>query len=215
MSEGRSTSDEAPGYPRVRARLRFTRHAPGLPASEHLITVWLGGRRFRVRDESGRSFADIVGDVTAPRGFGVAATSMEDVMDAWRASRHPRNKGATELFGDRQSGVGVVHEAGRDSWTTDATRLAPAAEQLLSNGRETTLEPSGEASYLDRACREYHFTLTGMEDGVPYTSVITWLVSGPYVLVRDVRDARISGLRARTEVIELDEEGFADEVLLP
>jgi hypothetical protein len=42
-----------------------------------------------------------------------------------------------------------------------------------------------------------------------------WLVSGPYVLVRDVCDARISGLRARTEVLELDEDGFADELLLP
>jgi len=34
-------------------------------------------------------------------------------------------------------------------------------------------------------------------------------------LIRDVRDARINELWARTEVVELDEAGFADEVLLP
>jgi hypothetical protein len=39
--------------------------------------------------------------------------------------------------------------------------------------------------------------------------------SAPYVLVRGVRDVRISGLRARTEVVQLDEDGFAEDVLLP
>jgi len=202
------------GYPRVRARLRRTRHAPGLPRTESFTTIWLGGQRFRVSDELGRSYVDIVSDVIAPRGFGLAASTMEDLMDAWRAARHPRNRGATELFGDRVTGQAVVHEPGRAPWTTDVGRILPAAEQLLTSGREAELEPSGDRSYLDRPCQEYRFALAGEEEGIPYRSEVTWLVAGPYVLIRDVRDARINELWARTEVVELDEAGFADEVLL-
>ena len=214
-----SAADTGPGavagYPRVRARLRRVRHTPGVPPTEGFLTIWLGGRKFHVRDEQGRSFAEVVADVTAPRGFGVAATTMEDLMDAWRSARRPPDRGATELFGDLESGVAVVHEPRRDPWTTDVERIAPAAEQLLTNGREAALEPSGEATYLDRPCREYRSALRGEEDGVAYRSDVTWLVSGPYVLVRDVRDSRIQGLRARTEVVELEEDGFDDAMLRP
>lgn len=207
------TRAEGTRYPRVRARLRRTRHAPGVPPTEFFSTIWLGGRRFHVRDEQGRSFADVVGDVTAARGFGQAATTMEDLMDAWRPARH--HSGATELFGDLSTGVAVVREPRRDPWTTDVARIAPAAEQILTNGREATLEPSGETTYLDRSCREYRFAVTGQEDGVPYRSEVTWLVSGPYVLVRDVRDSRIQDLWARTEAVELEEDGFDDDMLRP
>jgi hypothetical protein len=86
---------------------------------------------------------------------------------------------------------------------------------LLTSGREAELEPSGERSYLDRPCQEYRFALAGEEEGIPYRSEVTWLVAGPYVLIRDVRDARIKELWARTEVVELDEAGFAEQVLLP
>jgi hypothetical protein len=42
---------------------------------------------------------------------------------------------------------------------------------------------------------------------------VNWLVSDPYLLVRDVRDSRIQDLQALTEVLELEEAGFEDEVL--
>jgi hypothetical protein len=200
-------------YPRVRARLRRTRQGPGLPPTECFTTIWLSGQRFRVRDELGRSYVDIVADVTAPRGFGLVPATMEGLMDAWSAARHPRNRGATELYGDLETGTATVHEAGRRPWTTDVARIVPAAEQLLTRGRDPALKPSGETTYLDRPCQEYRFTVDGTENGIPYRSEVNWLVSDPYLLVRDVRDSRIQDLHALTEVLELEEAGFEDEVL--
>jgi hypothetical protein len=96
--------------------------------------------------------------------------------------------------------------------TTDVARIVPAAEQLLTRGR-AALKPSGETTYLDRPCQEYRFTVDGTENGIPYRSEVNWLVSDPYLLVRDVRDSRIQDLHALTEVLELEEAGFEDEVL--
>jgi hypothetical protein len=106
-------------------------------------------------------------------------------MDAWRAAR-------TREIGVRQSSSGTWPPV-RPSSTNQAelrgppmSRILPAAEQLLTGGREAELEPSGERSYLDRPCQEYRFALAGREEGIPYRSEVTWLVAGPYVLVRDV-----------------------------
>jgi|HubBroStandDraft_6_1064221.scaffolds.fasta_scaffold19615_6 hypothetical protein len=201
-------------YPNVRARLRRIRRAPFAPTSETRMVIWLRGERFRVRDESGRGYAEITGDVTAERGFGLTPRTMEGFMDAWDASRHSSDQ-ASELYGDVETGEAVVHEAGRESWTTDAGVIRPVAEQLLADGREATLEPVGESTYLDRPCQEYRFALEGEEDGFRYRSDVRWLVSGPFVLLREVRDSPHGGLYALTEVLELEEGAVADVDLRP
>jgi hypothetical protein len=178
------------------------------------MVIWLDGERFRVRDESGRGYAEITGDVTAERGFGLMPRTMEGVMDAWDASRHPSDQ-ASELYGDAETGEAVVLEAGRRSWRTDVAAVLPVAEQLLVDGRETTLEPVGESTYLDRPCREYRFALEGEEDGVRYRSDVRWLVSGPFVLLREVRDSPRGGLYVLTEVLELEEGAVAGADLRP
>jgi hypothetical protein len=101
-------------YPNVRARLRRRTEAPGAPAAEASMVIWLSGQRFRVRDETGRPYAEIVADVTTPRGFGVTPRTMEEFMDAWHASRHPSRREPTELYGDWETGEAVVHEQHHD-----------------------------------------------------------------------------------------------------
>ena len=59
-----------PGWPSVRVRLLRRAAAPATPSREDVITVWLDGARLRLRDESGRSFPDVLDELTSPRGFG-------------------------------------------------------------------------------------------------------------------------------------------------
>jgi hypothetical protein len=199
-------------YPNARARLRWTRHAPVTPPVEATIVIWLRGARFRVRDETGRRYADILGAVTAPRGFGVTPRTIEDFMDAGAADPGP---GATELYGDGVTGEAVVHEAGREPWTADPDAIAPAAEQLLAGDREPAPEPAGESTYLGRPCLEYRYVIDGEEDGIDYRSDIRCLVSAPFVLLREVRDSRHPDLYARTEVLELTEGAVTTPDLRP
>lgn len=201
-------------YPNVRARLRRTKHAPAIPPCETSTVIWLSGEKFRVRDESGRPYADIVGDVTAERGFGITPRTMEGFMDAWGATRHSSGQ-ATELYGDVETGEAVVHEAGRGPWTTGVGAIGPVAEQLLTDGREATLEPVSESTYLDRLCQEYRFAIEGEEDGIGYRSDVRWLVSGPFVLLREVRDSCHRDLYALTEIVELEEGAVAEVDLHP
>jgi hypothetical protein len=83
--------------------------------------------------------------------------------------------------------------------------IAPVAAQLLTEGREAESEPVSTTTSLDRPCTDYRFTLNGDEDGISYRSAVRWLVSGPFVLLREVRDERINELATITEVVELEE----------
>jgi hypothetical protein len=195
------TGERSYPYPNVRATVRRTRHAPATPPLEAWIVIWLSGRRFRVRDESGRPYSEIVGDVTSERGFGALPRTMEGFMDTWDA---PSRQG-TELYGDRETGEAVIREAGGEPWPTDVERIEPVAEQLLTGGQEKALEPFGETTYLGRPCQEYRFAIEGDENGIPYRSDVRWLVWGPYVLLREVRDSRHRNLYALTETVDLDE----------
>ncbi|MGW0432894.1 hypothetical protein ACWDV4_10160 [Micromonospora sp. NPDC003197] len=199
-------------YPTVQARLRRSGHLPGVPPSRTELLIWFDADRFLVRDENGRPYAEIVGDVTAARGFGLVPRTMEGLMDAASAARHPRRHGPTELSGDWATGQAIVREAGRPPWSIDISTVAPVAEQLLSTGREALLPAGNESTFLDRPCREYRFAIEGDEDGTPFRSEVRWLVSAPYVLLREVRDARISELSATTEVIELAEGAAAGPI---
>jgi hypothetical protein len=203
------------GYPNVRARLRRVSRAPLAPTSETSMVVWLSGGRFHIRDESGRGYADIVGDVTGQRGFGTTPRTMEGLMDAWDTSRR-RSDEVTDLYGDVESGEAVVYEAGRrEPWTTDVGAIRAVVEQVLADGREATLEPVGESTYLGRPCRDYRFAIEGEEDGARYRSDVRWLVSGPFVLLREVTDSLHGRLYALTEIVELEEGAVAESDVRP
>jgi hypothetical protein len=208
------TGKSAHAYPNVRARLRRVRRAPFAPTSETSTVIWLSGARFHVRDESGRGYADIVGDVTSERGFGRTPRTMEGLMDAWDAF-HRSSDEMTDLYGDLETGEAVVRETGGEPWTANVEAIRPVAEQLLADGRETILQPVGESTYLGRPCREYRFAIDGEENGVRYRSEVRWLVSGPFVLLREVRDTPPGEMHALTEVLELDEGVVTEAELRP
>ncbi len=208
------TENDQKRYPNVRARLRRTRQAPGIPALEVSMVIWLSGARFRVRDDNGRGYADIVDDVAVPRGFGALPRTIEGFMDAQDAARRPA-RGPTEFYGDAGTGEAIVHPAGRDPWTADIRALAPVAEQLLTGGREAMLRPVGEATQLGRRCREYRFSIEDDEAGIAYRSEVRWLAAAPFLLLREVWDAQHTGLYARIEVVELAEGVVTEAELRP
>ena len=208
-------TDAVRRYPNVRARLRRTRTAPGTRPSETTLTIWLRDSAFRVRDETGRPYSDVVGDVRSARGFGNTPRTMEEFMDASEWSRRTPGRPATELYGDLDLDEGAVSEAGQEAWQVGPAVISPVAAQLLSDGREAGLDPVSTTTYLGRPCAEYRFTVTGDEDGVPYRSQVCSLVSGPFVLRREVRDVRIEELTAVTEVVELEEGTVTDADLTP
>jgi hypothetical protein len=178
------------------------------------MVIWLRDGAFRIRDEAGRPYAEIVGDVRSARGFGSTPRTMEEFMDASDRSRSP-GRAATELYGDLETGNATVHEPGEQPWPVSPAVLYPVAAQLLTDGREAELDRVSAVRCLDRQCEEYRFAVTGDEDGIPYRSDVRWLVSGPYVLLREVRDARIGELTAVSEVVELAEGVVTDADLSP
>lgn len=208
-------TDAPSRFPNVRARLRRTHTAPGLRSSETTLTIWLRNTAFRVRDEAGRPYSYVVNDVRSARGFGATPRTMEEFMDTSYRSRHPTGRNATELYGDVQSGEGMVQEAGQDPWPVNPEVIAPVAAQLLTDGREAQTGPVSTTIFLDRPCVEYRVTLTGDEDGIPYRSDVRWLVSGPFVLFREIRDEHISELATVTEVVALTEGTVTDADLRP
>lgn len=202
-----------PDYPNVRLRLRREAKAPGAPDTEARMALWLSGSRFRLRDETGRSYPELVGDVTSARGFGRASRTIEGLMDAWSAAG--REHLPTEIVADLATDAAVVVEEGGQPWTLEASRLVGLADQVFTHGLERDLEPVGERGFLGRSCLEYRFSIEGVEEGVPYRSDVSWLVSAPYLLRREVRDAPDGRLVAITEVVELVEGGVTEDDLRP
>jgi hypothetical protein len=179
------------------------------------MEIWLRGSAFRVRDESGRPSSDLLGDLTEARGFGILPRTMEGFMDAWNLSRKPPNHVPTELYGDLSSGDGMIREAGWPARPIDAGVIAPVAEQLLTDGRERDLEPVATATCLGRPCTEYRFDIDGAEGAVAYRTHVRWLVSAPYVLLREIRDSKHDNLFALSEVVVLEEGTVTDADLRP
>ena len=134
-------------------------------------------------------------------------------MDAWSAAG--RQRLPTDIVADLAADEAVVVEEGGEPWALDATRLAGLADQVFTHGREQELEAVGERRFLGRSCVEYRFSIEGAEDGVPYRSDVNWLVSAPYLLRREVRDAPEGRLFAITEVVELAEGVVTEDDLRP
>jgi hypothetical protein len=202
-----------PPFPNVHARLRRIHTAPGIQPATAILSMWLRDDTFRIRDETGRWYSEIMEDVRSERGFGATPRTIEDFMDASARSREATGREATELHGDLQAGEGTVSEASRSSWPVSPTVLVPVAAQLFTDGRESGVEPMSTTTFLGRPCTEYQVTLIGREDTAQYRSAVRWLVSGPFVLYREVRDGDIHELATVTEVIELDEGAVTDSDL--
>jgi hypothetical protein len=204
-------------YPNVEARLRLSKVAPVLPPRESYMSIWMEGTRFRVRDESGRDVATILGDVSSSRGVGVPARSIEEMMDVWSQSRDTGSaaRSVTELYGDLATGEGWVLRGGQAAWPIRADELAPAAEQILAGGLDEQLQPRAQVTRLGRPATEYHGFLEGKDQGIPYRSEVTRVISAPYLLLSEVRNAENAGHSYTREVFSLEEGAAADSDLTP
>lgn len=189
----------------VRVRLMRTRIAPGVPVRATPMTIWWRDTRFRVRDESGRAYTDLAADVTEPRGFGRTPRTMEEFMDA---ATPPPDRGPTDLFGDLDARTGLVDEPRNRPWEAPLGKIAAVAALVLADDLDG-LAPTGRETLLGRDCEEYRSLIEGVENGRAFRSDVRRLVSGPYVLLREVVDA--GGLmRLRMEAVALDEGGVAE-----
>jgi hypothetical protein len=204
-------------YPNVKARLRLSRMSPALPPRESYMDIWMKGTRFRVRDESGRHVAEILGDLSANRGLGVPAHSIEEIMDIWSQSQDmgAATRGVTELYGDLATGEGWVLRGEQAAWPIRADELAPAAEQILAGGHDKQLEPRGQVTRLDRPSTEYHGFLEGEDQAIPYKSEVTRVVSPPYLLLSKAHNAQNANHSYTREVVSLEEGAVADSDLTP
>jgi hypothetical protein len=202
---------DRPEFPNARLRLRRVATAPGAPNTDAEIVLWLNGPRFHLRDETGRHYSHVLGDVTSQRGFGNTPQTMEDFMNAWTPSERPRRP--TEIFADAASDEAVVVEDGSDPWRLSAGSVLALADQVLTRGRELELDAVGERRFLARDCQEYRFSLEGEEHGIPYRTDVEWLVSVPYLLRQELRDFPHGGLSTITEVVELAEGAVAEDDL--
>ena len=139
------------------------------------------------------------------------------MMDIWSQSRDRDATacGVTELYGDLATGKGWVVRGGQAAWPIAADELAPAAEQILAGELDRQLEPRGQVTRLGRPSTEYHGFLEGGDQGIPYRSEITRVVSPPYLLFSDVRDAQNAGHYYTREVVSLEEGSAADLDLTP
>lgn len=204
-------------YPNVKARLRLSRKSPALPARENYMDIWLKGTRFRVRDESGRDLAAILGDLSASNGLGASPHSIEQVMDVWSQSRADNEvvPGATELYGDLATNEGWVQRRGQTAWPIAADKLAPAAEQILAGKVDPQLQPRGQVKCLGRLCIEYDGFLEGEEQDVPYKTAVRRFVSSPYLLTSIARDTQNPGHYYTREIIALKEGVATDTDFTP
>jgi hypothetical protein len=187
---------------RIRLKLRFQSPAAGERTIEQ--TVWLRGSRFHVRDEAGRSLNEILGDVTAPRGLGKPARTMEEIMDRDDAARK-KAPGVTDLYGDLSSGAGLVVRWTDKPWAKSARDMVPIARQVLSGERTATLTPAGDVKRLGRKATEYKGAIEVQENGRPMKSNVVRIAAPPFLLLDEARDASIEDFYYVREVVALDE----------
>ncbi|GLZ76404.1 hypothetical protein Afil01_12110 [Actinorhabdospora filicis] len=193
----------------VRLDLLVTRTAPPAPALSTPMTIWWLGERYRVRDGYGRGYAEIVGDVTEPRGFGLVPRTIGEFMDATAST--PR--GETDLWGDLASPDAMVREPSGREWEADSVDIARVAGQVFAPRFSTA--PTARDSRLGRDAWEYRSFLEGRDNGVKFRSLVRTLVADGYVLMREVTDARGGPMSRLMEVTELDEGSVTEGDLRP
>lgn len=206
------TTDEELPNARIRLRLHF--RAPALPERDIEQTIWLHGSKFRVRDEAGRSFYEVLGDVTYPRGLGLPATTMEEMMDRRSAAKRAPS-GVTEVYGDLESGAGLVVPSVGEPWAKDAVALVPLARQVLAGDRVSTLGRAGGVKRLGRDATEHKGEVEVEENGAERRNTVVRVVAPPYLLLDDVRDAELADHYYVREVLALDEGVVTDADVTP
>ncbi len=205
-----------PGYPNVHVRLRIAQRAPSIPPRDSQLEIWLSGTRFHVRDVTGQMVQDIIGDVTAPRQLGVPARTIEDMMDRHSEAQHPvAHPPPTELFGDLATGEAWVFPSIGERRQLRASKLAPAAEQILARDKASGLQRGATSMRLGRTSTEYRGTVAVTEDGEHYQNDVTRVIAPPYLLFEDTRSAGNSGMSYVREIIALDEGTVTDADLTP
>jgi hypothetical protein len=159
---------------------------------------------------------DLLGDVTAPRQLGVAARTIEDVMDRDAAARHrDENPPPTELFGDLSSDDGWALPSGGERRAIRASRLAPVAEQILARDKASGLARGASATRLGRAATEYRGSVTVVEDGESFHNDVLRVIAPPYLLLEDIRSSTNAGMSYLREIVALDEGTVIDADLAP
>jgi len=201
-------------YPEVYVRLRLVLTKPALPTQETYMDIWTRGPRFHVRDESGRDIAAILDDVTAARGLGADPHSMEEIMDRWTQSRNAVSR-VTDVYGDLETAKGVVQRTGQVPWSMAAEILAPLADQIFARKKNARLELKRQTVLLNRSAVEYHGILRGKDQGVPYKSEVTRIVSPLYLLVERVHDSKNPDHSLIREIVSLQEGKVDDRDLAP
>jgi len=198
----------------VYARLRVIQSKPALPLREVFQEIWACGPRFHVRDTSGCDLTTLIEDVCAERRLGADPHSLEEIIDRWsQSTRAPFD--SVDLFGDLSTGNGVVHRTGEKPWRTEAQKLVPLVNQLFATPSVSEFERGISVVRLDRECVEYHGFLRGTVAGVPYQSEVTQLVSGGYLMLSVVRDARNPQHTHTREIVALQEGNIQEHDLIP
>ncbi|HUQ06584.1 MAG TPA: hypothetical protein VM261_28975 [Kofleriaceae bacterium] len=203
--------------PNARVRLRLHFHASSLPERDIEQTIWLRGSKFRVRDEVGRELYEMLGDVTYPRGLGLPATTMEEIMDRNDAARR-KPTGVTDVYGDLATGAGWVGQTGEKPSPVPASKLAPLARQVLAAGddpRLTAVARAGDVKRLGRAAVEYKGDVEVDEKGAKRRNAVVRVVAPPYLLLDDVRNAELADHYYVREVVALDEGVVTDADVTP
>jgi len=216
-SPARGTNMSQPGYPNVHARLRLMQRAPATPDRDSELEIWLTGTRFRVRDLTHRRVDEILADLTAPRGLGAPARTMEDLMDLHASERARANRDVppTELFGDLGTGEGWVYPSKGARWPMAANELAPAAEQILARNKVVGLQIGPSSTRLGRTATEYRGFVVVTVDGEQHQNAVTRVIAAPYLLLENVRDAGNAGLSYVREVVSLDDGSVTDADVTP
>jgi len=192
----------------VRARLRYTRRLPGTRPMEGEVTIWWLGERFHVRDTSGRTVNQVLGDTAAPEGMGRLPRTKEQFMDT-----RSKREGSVDIFGERSTEYGVILESRESApYEVETKALLPSADRLFA-GDLKGLSAGAHGKLLGRDTVEYTNFLggekgksgTGGGSGSGFHNRVRRLVAGQYVLLREVTDELGGSAKSRTEVIALDE----------
>ncbi|GIG68732.1 hypothetical protein [Phytomonospora endophytica] len=182
----------------VRARLSHTRSLPGTFPLKCEVTIWWLGDRFHVRDTSGRSASQVLGDAAAPEGMGRQPRTKEEFMDTYAEP-----DGAVDIFGARSTEYGLIVETpGSDKYEVETKTLLPAAERLFTADL-AGITAGARGKLLGRDTIEYVSFLGGERGGFHHR--VRRVVAGPYVLLHEVTDELGGTGKARTEVVALDE----------
>ncbi|HEX3765454.1 MAG TPA: hypothetical protein VHW23_42455 [Kofleriaceae bacterium] len=201
-----------PRFLHVHARLRVQQRQPGIPDRELVLEIWLAGSRFRVRDPAGRAVAEIVGDVTAPRGLGLPVRELEEMMDRASATL---DGPPTELTGDLATGEGWVQGPFGDRWRQPAAELAPAALQILAGDKAAGLTATGTEVRLGRRGLVYHGTVAVRADDLVRYNRIHRVIAPPYLVFETAHDTQVEALSYLRELIALEEGTVTEADLAP